>query len=66
MKDTKDKIDKKIFVVIGFGFAYIFIGLSFLIDKGPLNTAKLVAVFLLLFMGVGFVLWSILNKEKKF
>lgn len=65
MKNTKEKIDKKIFVIIGFGFAYIFIGLSFMMDNVPLNNVKIVAGFLVLFTGTGFLLWSIFNAEKK-
>ncbi len=65
MKNTQDKIDKKIFVIIGFGLAYIFLGLSFLMNKIPFNTAQLIGVFLVLIMGAGFIIWAIFNKEKK-
>ena len=64
MKDTKDKIDKKIFVIIGIGLAYILIGLSFLMDNVPLNSTRLFAGFLVLFTGVGFLLWTVFNIKK--
>ena len=64
MKNTKNKIDKKNYVIIGFGFAYIYIGLSFMMDNVPFNNVKLVAGFLIIFTGVGILLWSLLNIKK--
>ena len=65
MQDTKNKINKKIFVVIGFGLAYIFLGLSFIMNKIPFNTAQHIGVLLVIIMGAGLILWSIINRKKE-
>ena len=64
MKNTKNKIDKKHFSIIGFGLAYIIIGLLVIINNF-ISYIHLVGGLLAIFMGLGFILWVLLNKDKK-